>query len=85
MGTSETRRPFLYSVGGGGGGGVIEETRTLVIQVLVEGGQPVLQLISGVGAELDALGSLRRRVGDGQSAGFLARRLLFNHADAGVL
>lgn len=59
--------------------------RTLVVQVLVEGGQPVLQLISGVGAELDALGSLRRRVGDGQSAGFLARRLLFNHADAGVL
>lgn len=60
-------------------------TRTLVVQVLVEGVQPLLQLVSGVGAELDALGSRRRRVGDGQSAGLLARRLLFNHADAGVL
>lgn len=79
MGTNETRCSFFFH------SGVIEETRTLVVQVLVEGVQPVLHLISGVGAELDALGSLRRRVGDGQSAGFLARRLLFNHADAGVL
>lgn len=59
--------------------------RTLVVQVLVQGVQPLLQLVSGVGAELGALGARRRQVGDGQPAGSLARRLLFDHADAGVL
>lgn len=68
-----------------GSSGDTVTTHTLVVQVLVEGVQPLLQLVSGVGAELDALRSRWRRVGDGQSARLLARRLLFNHADAGVL
>lgn len=45
---------------------------TLIIDMLVKGVQPVLQLIVGVCDEDCGLRSLWRRVDDGQTPGFVA-------------
>ena len=58
---------------------------TLVIEVLVEGVQPVDQLFSGVCGEEDGLSSSWRRVADGQAVGSPSCRVLVHHTDARVL
>lgn len=64
---------------------VYTKTLTLIIEVLVEGVHPVLQLLPGVCSEDNGLRSLWRRVDDGQTPGFLAYGPLLHHMDPGVL
>lgn len=60
-------------------------TLTLIVEMLVEGVQPVLQLIPGFCGEDNSLGSFWWRVDDEQTPGFLACWLLLHHTNPSVL